>query len=150
MFKECHQDIYKLYLPSFLPQSATQNSLKPSSLVILNDDDVNRLFGWAIKKLRNKYLKVKDHSEIYKVSIGKLVMLDDMSAKITDVLHDERYLRLYYPLDDAIRNKEYLTLCSTCYVHKLSSLLKETRKTIKTDNLSKGTIIPNKDDIIRK
>ena len=65
---------YRTYVLTFLPQSVTQNRLNTSSLVSINDDDFNRLFGWAINKLTTKYLKGKGHSVIYKVSIGKFVV----------------------------------------------------------------------------
>ena len=81
---------------------------------------------------------------LHKISIGKLTLLDDMSIKIIDILNDEHYPRLYYPLDHTIRNKGLLTLCSPHYVKPLSRLLVNARKLITMVNRNDNTIIPNK------
>ena len=138
---------YEQLVLTFLPHSSTQYIKDKNLPTILNNSDVNRFFGWTITKLKAKYLTIKDHSALHKVSIGKLVLLDNISVHIIDVLHDEHYLRMYYPLDDAILNKGLLTLCIPHYLKQFSELLTNARKSITTVNQNDNTIISSKDGV---
>ena len=42
--------------------------------------------------------------------------MNDLVVKEKDILHDKSYIRRYYPMDGAIRNKNNLTLASPHYV----------------------------------
>ena len=48
---------------------------------------------------------MKHTSDNYLVVEGKLLMLEDMINVIQEVIDNTNYMRLYYPLDDAIKNK---------------------------------------------
>ena len=76
-------------------------------------------------------------------------MLNDMCTDVTKVIHDKDYMRLYYPLDDAIRRKGKRTLISPPYVKQLSQLLKIAREKILQVNRSDEIIVPLDADIIR-
>ena len=43
---------------------------------------------------------------------GKFDFLEDMATSIIHVLNDTDYLRIYYPAENAVRNKGNLTLIS--------------------------------------
>lgn len=148
----CVMDIIKKYKPfvlNFIPHNSTEDTEDSNLPFILNGCNVNQLFGWAIIKLKAKYLRIKEHLALHKVSIGNLAVLDDMSVKIIDVLNDEHYLNLFYLIDGAVRNEGLLTLCSPHYVKSFSRILTNTRKSITTVNQNDSTIIPNKGGVTR-
>ena len=74
----------------------------------------------------------------------KSEILEDMSVQISDVIENERYLRLYYPLDDATRNKGKLTLLHPEYCDIFSCLLKLILKRINKTWDTDEKIIPDK------
>ena len=93
------------------PQTGNINPPNTTSPVPLNDKDVIRLFGWAIMKTIKRYSKLKDA-----ISSGGddiKTMLEDMITYVTSILHNKEYVRLYYPMDDAIINRGQLILIST-------------------------------------
>ena len=53
----------------------------------------------------------------------KLEILEDMTAQMSEVTTNSRYLRLYYPIDDAIRNKGCVTLLRPDYCEYFAALL---------------------------
>ena len=57
-------------------------------------------------------------------------------------------MRLYYPLDDAIRNKGKLTLICPLYVKHFSQLLKIARKKVLLLNMSDDIIVPLDADVM--
>ena len=59
-------------------------------------------------------MKYKNKSDHIQESIT--LMLEDMCTDVVDILQDKDYMRLYYPLDDTIRNRGKLTLVSPPYV----------------------------------
>ena len=79
-----------------------------TTLITMNDDKVARYFWWALMKIKNKYNKHQSVPGDNDLSDSKLKILDDTSTILIDVLHTKDYILLYYPLDDAIRNKYYL------------------------------------------
>ena len=70
---------------------------------------------------------------MYAFAIGKLKILEDTTTKIQYVLHNERCLGLYYPLNNTIRNKGYLTLVSPEYINDFSILLQNATTSMKQD-----------------
>ena len=81
---------------------------------------------------------------------GKIELLEDMSTSIIHVLNDTDYLRIYYPTDNAVINKDHLTLISPQYVSHLSSLLKLAPKNIELSNSSNDTVLPLKKRYLTK
>ena len=51
-------------------------------------------------------------------------MLENMSVKVIDIVDNINYIRLYYPQDDALRNKGSLTLVSPKYIKHMLQILK--------------------------
>ena len=49
-------------------------------------------------------------------------MLQDTKAIESDILQDHEYIKRYYLIDDAIRNKGSLTLIARPYINELSIL----------------------------
>lgn len=70
----CIMNIIKKYKQSvlnFIPYHSTKD--KDVNLqVILNNNNMTWLFGWAIKKFKTKYLRTMEHLALHNVSIGKL------------------------------------------------------------------------------
>ena len=118
------------------------------SPIVLNDNDVNRVFGYTLKKTFAKYQKMKSNNQNDNVIKGIYDMLEDMRTDVTSVIHDKQYMRMYYPLDDAVRNKGRLTLISPFYVKHLSNLLRYARDAIVKHNISDDVLLPLNADII--
>ena len=89
----------------------------------MNDDDVNRMFGWALFKIQNKYTRLSKNDIIDTMQTEKLKVTTDMCVTYKDIAHDEQYMRLYYPLDESIWNRGNLTLIHPSYCHTFSSVL---------------------------
>jgi len=79
----------------------------------------------------------------------KLEMLEDMSVCISDVIENTKYIQLYYPVDDAIRNRGKLTLLSPAYCDIFSRLLKSIFKRVNKRWTNDEDIIPKKGVIIK-
>ena len=73
--------------------------------MVLNDNDVSILFGWAVLKSKRKHCKLTKAGLINQIYDTKLDLLEDMMVKAIDRFHNIRYTRLYYPFDDQIGNK---------------------------------------------
>ena len=58
-FIETYKDIFL----TFLLETGDESTEQGSTPVVLNYDDVNREFGWALMKLKKKYATVKHTSE---------------------------------------------------------------------------------------
>ena len=69
--------------------------------------------------------------------------------QISNVIENARYLRLYYLLDNAIRNKGNLTLLRLEYCDKFSCVLKLIFKRINKTWDKDEKIIPDKGGILR-
>ena len=54
----------------------------------------------------------------------KLEILEDMTAQISEVITNSRYLRFYYLVDDVVRNKGCITLLRPEYCNSFAALLK--------------------------
>ena len=67
---------------------------------------------------------MKKTSDNYILVYAKLKILEYMSCTVQDVIINEKYFRFYYPLDDAIQNKGYLTIVSHSYVDVISRINK--------------------------
>lgn len=61
------------------------------------------------------------------------------------MLHNEYYMIMHYALDNATKNKGFLTLCSSYYVKDISVLFNRASKPITSVNQIKETVIPAKD-----
>ena len=66
--------------------------------------------------MKRKYEKLIRIGSINIVHDGKLNMLDNMIVMADDIIDDIPYIRMYYPIDDALRNKGSLTLVSPTFV----------------------------------
>ena len=90
------------------------------------DGEVNRIVGWALFATLKKYHKMAKNNEnenLEKIN-ETIEMLEDIKAIEADILQDSEYIKRYYCVDDAIRNKSKLTLISSPYIENLSILSK--------------------------
>ena len=87
-------------------------------------------------KKRYENCKAVNINDEMRMSIKQ--MLKDMTTSIAHVINNQDYLRMYYPIDDALRNKGSLTLTSTSYVKYFSMLLKLAKAKYK--NITSQTI----------
>ena len=97
----------------------------------MNDDDVNRMFGWALFKVHKKYTRLSKNDIIDTVETEKSNGISDMSVYYKDVVYDEIYLHLYDPLDESIRNKGNLTLIHPSYYYCFSSVVKISKELLR-------------------
>ena len=79
----------------------------------------------------------------------KLEILEYMTAQISEVITNSRYLGLYYPVDDAIRNKRSLTLLRPGYCDSFTALLKLILKWVNKRWDENEVIIPDKGLIMK-
>ena len=89
-------------------------------LEVLNDENVNRMYGWTICKLKRQYKRLIDQDLSSMIYESKRLMLDDTSATVLDIVDNTDHIRLYYPTDDALRNKGSLILVPPKYIAHLS------------------------------
>ena len=113
----------------------------------MNDDDVNRMFGWALFKVQKKYTRLSKNDIIDTMETEKLKVISDMSVNYKDIVHDEKCMRLYYPLDESIRNRGNLTLIHPSYCHTFSSVLENIKRIVKYMMEENNNVIPDKDAI---
>ena len=72
-----------------------------------------------------------------------------MTVNILDVANNLPYIRMYYPVDDALRNRGNLTLVSPIFVKYFSLLLSLIHKTL-ADNMDENNdSIPTKKEIVK-
>ena len=88
------------------------------------DGEVNRIVGWALYATIVKYEKLLKKTSDGKFDLvkDKLMMLQDIKATESEILQDHEYIKRYYLIDDAIRNKGSLTLIARPYINELSIL----------------------------
>ena len=91
---------------------------------ILSDHDINMVFGWAVYKVKKKYMKASKTSKEFRIDEAYVEVLEDFVVTEKDIIKDSTYITKYYPIDLALRNKGYLTLISPHYVKYFSDLLK--------------------------
>ena len=72
-------------------------------------------------------------------------MLEDMN-----VIDNAKYMRLYYQLDDALRNKGYLTLIASEYITRMSALFKTIGDSIIKEIKEMKIIILAKEGLVRE
>lgn len=96
------------------------------SLKVHNGNTINKWFGWAVLKLKKKYNRLIAQGITNSTYEVKMEILEDMSVCISDIIGNTRYLQVYYPVDDAIRNRGKPALLSPEYCGNLSLLLTST------------------------
>ena len=113
----------------------------------LNDNDVNRLFGWAISKVKKKYKRLNKNGSLNNIYEGKKEWLDQMSMFVQDIINDQDYIRLYYANDDCIRNRGSLTLIHPIQGKDFSKILKLLKISLEEYDNQNDTPISDKDII---
>ena len=97
-------------------------------------------------KTIKRYSKLKDA-----ISSGGddiKTMLEVMRAYVTSIIHNKDYVRLYYLMDGAIRNRGQLTLISPPCIKDFSNLVRLAREKMVGNNIVNGVILPFEADII--
>ena len=69
---------------------------------------------------------------------------------IYDAIDNKKYVIRYYHIDDAIRNRGYLTLIHPLYIDPFSKLLKLARHNITEEVAINTCMIPSKDQVINR
>ena len=77
---------------------------------------------WALFKLRKGYKKKGSMDNTNIIIQEKEQIIIGISVKIEDVIHNEHYIRLYYPTNQRLRNKGDLTLIHPSYCQYFSRL----------------------------
>ena len=77
-------------------------------------------------------------------------MINELSVKIEDVIHNKFYVQMYYPPDEAIRNQGDLTLIEPIYIQYFSNILTNIKQVMKgIDSINKEEI-PDQDEVIKR
>ena len=100
-------------------------------------------------KVKKRCNKIKEDSLLYQAVVDKLKILENTSCVLSDIVNDEQYIRLYYPLNDAIRNKDYLTLMIPVYANHISKILTMSSKGMIVENEASTTVILQKEGAVR-
>ena len=122
--------------------------LNDKRTIVLNDNDVNKIFGWAFFRVKKKYWKLINKGSDNKYFYEKCIILEDISVEAEDTICNEYYARMFYPLDDRLRNNGELTLIHPSYCKLFSVLLKSITSILSNRREFLNEVIPNKDDII--
>ena len=128
----------------------SESQLTGTAPVILNDNDVNKMFGWALFKVKKKYQKKLDNDNADSIQNDKLLMINELSVKIEDVIHNKFYVQMYYPTDEAIRNRGDLTLIEPIYIKYFSNILNNIKQIMEgIDSINKKEI-PDQNEVIKR
>ena len=73
-------------------------------------------------KVKKTYNRIKNNSVLFKPVADKLKILEDMACVLSDIVNNVQYIRMNCQIDDAIQNKEYLTLVTPVYENNMSLL----------------------------
>ena len=117
---------------------------------MLNDNDVNRIFGWAIFRVKNKYKKLINKGSDNKLFHKKSILLNDMSVESEGIICNEYYVRTFNSLNDRMRSNGKLNLIHQSYCKLYSILLKDITSISSNRRDFLDEVIPNKDDIVAK
>ena len=117
--------LLKSHKDSITPVSSYNK--KVDHINIISDGEVNRLVGWAlfaeIKKCKQILKNTNDLKMFERQETEETInILIDMKAIECEILTNSEYIRRYYFIDDAIRNKGTLTLISPPYIQEFSKL----------------------------
>ena len=66
----------------------TETELTGTAPVFLNDNDVNKMFGWELFKVKKKYQKQFSLDNANSMQTEKVQMMTELSVKIEDVIHN--------------------------------------------------------------
>ena len=99
-------------------------------------------------KTRRKYSDIIQKTNSDSKIDGINLMFQYMHTDVTTIIHNKDYTRLYLPLDDAIRNKDELTLISPAYINQFSILLNIIRCKINEINQVFNGILPIEVNIV--
>ena len=98
-------------------------------------------------KAYKKYDKMKDAGNNDSLSDGIKTMLEDMRIYVSNIFLNQHFIRMYYPIGDAIRNKGGLTLISPPYIKEFSKLLQFTRDKVTEKKNVSGVMLPLESDV---
>ena len=93
----------------------TVDELVYNKAIILNDDDIDRLFGWEIFKVTKKYTRLYMDGNVNKLQEDKVIELQDLRDHAEDITQNNCCIRLYYLFDDKLQKYERLTLVDPDY-----------------------------------
>ena len=77
-------------------------------------------------------------------------MISELSVKIEDVIHNQFYIQMYYPTDEAIRNRGDLTLIEPFYIKYFSNILTNIKQVMKGIDIHNKEAIPDQDEVIKR
>ena len=99
-----------------------ETDLNDKRTIVLNDNDVNEIFGWTLFKVKKKYRKLINKGPDNKYFYEKCIILKDMSVETEHIICNEYYVRMFYPLDDRLRNNGKSTLIHPNFCKVFSAL----------------------------
>ena len=102
--------------------------------------------GHFSKSKRNRKLinKGSDNKYFYE----KCIILEDMPIEAEDIICNEYYVRMFYPLDTQLRKNGKLTLIQPSYCKLFLALSKNITSILSNRREFLNEVIPNKDEII--
>ena len=127
-----------------------ETELKTNGAVVLNDNGVNLMFGWAVLKVKKKYQKICDTSNGNPVRIEKELVVNNLSVTIEDVVHNQHYVQMYYPVNEVVRNRGNLTLVDPKYIKFFSNILTDIKKIMEGIDSMNNEEISDKAVIVKR
>ena len=108
------------------------------------------MFGWSIFKVKKKYKKLCNRGDVNLVNLEKEEVLMELSVCVEDIIQNQQYVRMYYPLDEEIRNKGQLTLIDPKYIKYFSNVLNYIKEIMEGIESVNNDVIPDKDVIVKR
>jgi len=100
-----------------------ESNLVPNEDIILNDNDVNKIFGWSLFKTRKKYTRRSRKGCDEPLNDQYCNILEDMCVTTEDIIENRTYVQMYYPANEMLRDRGGLTLINPDYCPHFSKLL---------------------------
>ena len=100
-----------------------ETDLNLDNTSVLNDNDVNKIFGWAMFKTRKKYDKLclEGYDELYNYDVCQI--MEDMSIEVRELKDNQWYKNIYYPKHEELQNQGKLTLIHSNFCRLFSKIL---------------------------
>ena len=82
--------------------------------------------------------------------IEKELVVNNLSVTIEDVVHNQHYVQMYYPVNEVVRNRGNLTLVDPKYIKFFSNILTDIKKIMEGIDSMNNEEIPDKAVIVKR
>ena len=76
-----------------------ETMLTTNGAKVLNDNDVNKVFGWTLFKVKKIYNALCNNGILDEIQVEKEKLISELSVMVDDVINNKNYVLMYYPID---------------------------------------------------